>query len=76
MLTLRVRNTTFKAMPGRTDLGPAEGSLEEVAGERREDPPALNDRAGSEDEGGHSLAVAGAGGLVQGSLTLLEHGGG
>ena len=34
------------------------------------------DVAASEDESGHSLAVAGAGGLVQGRLTLLEHGGG
>ena len=34
------------------------------------------DVAASEDECGHSLAVARAGGLVQGRLTLLEHGGG
>ena len=34
------------------------------------------DVAASEDECGHSLAVARAGSLVQGGLTLLEHGGG
>ena len=34
------------------------------------------DVAASEDERGHSLTVAGAGGLVQGRLTLLEHGDG